>query len=126
MQTQRQLSVDVLAKGGDYIWFVKDNQSTLRADVEQFFKPAQQYAGWSLPELPRTTAEKTDKGHGRLEKRTLTLMVDEQQFLDWPGVNQVFKLERYVQRLPTGKESTEAIFGVTSCTSANASAEQML
>jgi predicted transposase YbfD/YdcC len=126
MQTQRQLSVDILAKGGDYIWFVKDNQSTLRADVEQFFKPAQQYAGWSLPELPRTTAEKTDKGHGRLEKRTLTLMVDEQQFLDWPGVCQVFKLERYTQRLSTGKESTEVIYGVTSCTPAKATAEQML
>lgn len=126
MHTQRQISVDVLANGGDYIWFVKDNQSTLRADVEQFFKPAQHYAGWQLPELPRTVAEATDKGHGRLEKRTLTLMVDEQQFLDWPGVCQVFKLERYVQRLQTDKESIEVIYGITSCTPEMTSAEQML
>ena len=126
MHTQRQFSVDILVKGGDYIWFVKDNQPTLRADVEQFFQPAQRYAGWSLPELPRTIAETTDKGHGRLEKRTLTLMVDEQQFLEWPGVCQVFKLERYVQRLQTGKESTEVIYGITSCAPEVASAEQML
>jgi len=126
MHTQRQISVDVLANGGDYIWFVKDNQSTLRMDVEQFFKPAQQYAGWSLPELHRTIAETTDKGHGRLEKRTLTLMVDEQQFLDWPGVCQVFKLERYVQRMRTGKESTEVIYGITSCAPEMASADQIL
>jgi predicted transposase YbfD/YdcC len=126
MHTQRQFSVDVLAKGGDYIWFVKDNQSTLRADVEQFFKPAQHYAGWPLPELPRTISETTGKGHGRLEKRTLTLMIDEQQFLDWPGVCQVFKLERHVQRLRTGKESTEVIYGITSCAPEMASAEQML
>lgn len=126
LHTQRQFSVDVLAKGGDYIWFVKDNQSTLRADVEQFFKPAQHYAGWPLPELPRTISETTNKGHGRLEKRTLTLMIDEQQFLDWPGVCQVFKLERNVQRLRTGKESTEVIYGITSCSPEMASAEQML
>ena len=54
------------------------------------------------------------------------VMVDEQQFLDWPGVCQVFKLERYVQRLRTGKESTEVIYGITSCAPKMASAEQML
>ena len=126
MHTQRQLSVDILAKGGDYIWFLKGNQSTLLADVEQFFKPAQRYAGWLLPELPRTVAEKTDKGHGRLEKRTLTLMVDEQEFLDWPCVRQVFKLERYVQRQRTGNDTSEIIYGISSCTPEKASAGQML
>ena len=39
LQTQRQLSVEILAKGGDYLWTAKDNQPTLRADIEQFFKP---------------------------------------------------------------------------------------
>lgn len=126
MHTQRQFSVDILAKGGDYMWFVKENQPTLLADVEQFFKPAQHYAGWPLPHLPRTVAETTDKGHGRLEKRTLTLMVDEKEFLDWPCVRQVFKLERYVQQLKTGKESTDVIFGISSCAPEKASAEQML
>jgi predicted transposase YbfD/YdcC len=38
--TQRELSVQVIAQGGDYIWFVKDNQQRLRTDVEQFFVPA--------------------------------------------------------------------------------------
>lgn len=126
MHTQRQLSVDILAKGGDYIWFLKENQSTLLADVEQFFEPAQHYAGWPLPELSHTIAETTDKGHGRLEKRTLTLMVDEQEFLDWPGVRLVFKLERYVHRMRTGNKSMEVIFGITSCTPEKASAEQLL
>ena len=79
-----------------------------------------------MPELPRTVAETTDKGRGRLEKRTLTLMVDEEQFLDWPGVYRVFKLERYVQRLPTGKETREVVYGITSCRPEEASAQQML
>jgi predicted transposase YbfD/YdcC len=126
MQTQRRLSVDILAKGGDYIWFLKDNQPTLLADVEQFFKPLPKSAGWYRPQLPQTKAETINKGHGRVEKRTLTLMVDEKQFLDWPGVRQVFKLERFVKQLSTSKESTEVIFGITSCDPATTSAEQLL
>lgn len=33
MFTQREISVAVLAQGGDYLWFVKDNQKTLHEDV---------------------------------------------------------------------------------------------
>lgn len=126
MQTQRQLSVDVLAGGGDYIWFLKKNQPTLRADVEQFFKPARVSAGWHPPELPQTVAEKINKGHGRLEKRTLTLMVDEQQFLNWPGVRLVFKLERYVKQIRTGKKTIEVAYGISSCDPDMVTAEKML
>lgn len=53
-------------------------------------------------------------------------MVDEEQFLDWPGVSQVFRLERSVKQVQTGKESTEIIFGITSCLPTAVSAEQML
>jgi hypothetical protein len=44
LQTQRQLSVDILALGGDYIWFLKENQLTLLGDVVQFFQPPQKAA----------------------------------------------------------------------------------
>lgn len=126
MQTQRQLSVDILAKGGNYLWFVKNNQPTLRTDIEQFFQPPQRSAGWSLPELPRTVAETINCGHGRLERRTLTLMRDDRGFLNWPGVQQVFKLERHFTHQKTGEKSTEIIYGLTSCDPDMASAEQVL
>ena len=126
MQTQRQFSVDILGKGGDYIWFLKENQPTLFADVQQFFQPPQRAAGWPLPSWPQTLAETTNKGHGRLEKRCLTLMVDEEAFLNWPGVCQVFKLERFVTQLRTGRESSEVVYGITSCTPAKVSAAQLL
>lgn len=71
-------------------------------------------------------AEFTNKGHGRLEKRQLTLMVDEQQFLDWPGVKQVFRLERRVKQVRTGIESIEVAYGITSCDPKVGTAEQML
>jgi hypothetical protein len=94
--------------------------------VEQFFKPPQRSAGWQLPELPRTTAETTNSGHGRIERRRLIMIQDEQEFLDWPGVNQVFKSERQFTHLKSGEVSTQVVYGITSCDAETASAEQLL
>lgn len=126
MHTQRQLSVDVLGRGGDYLWFLKDNQPSLLADVERFFQPPQKSAGWPLTPLPRTVARTTEKQNGRLEQRTLTLMVDKDGFLDWPGVRQVVKLERHVLHLRTGVQSSEVVYAITSCDPKKASADQLL
>jgi predicted transposase YbfD/YdcC len=126
MQTQRKLSVDILAKGGNYLWFLKLNQPTLLADVQQFFAPPQRSGEWTLPELPYAVAETSSKEHGRLERRTLTLVADREQFLDWPGVKQVFQIERRTRHLLTGKEEVEVAYGVTSCDAGKASAEQLL
>lgn len=126
MQTQRKLSVEVMAKGGDYLWFVKENQSTLLTDIEQFFKPPRRAKGWHIPELPHTVAQQISKGHGRIEMRRLTVMEDSQAFLDWPGVRQVFKLEREVTELKNGHTSFEVAYGLTSCNPKIASAKQLL
>jgi predicted transposase YbfD/YdcC len=37
--TQRELSAMIVEAGGDYAWLVKDNQPTLRADIERLFGP---------------------------------------------------------------------------------------
>lgn len=126
MHTQRQLSVGVLARGGDYLWLLKDNQPTLLADVAQFFQPPQKGAGWPLPPLPCATAQTTEKQHGRLERRTLTVIVDKEGFLDWPGVRQVVKIERHVLHLRSGRQSSEVIYAITSCGPEKASADQLL
>ena len=126
MQTQRDLSVEVLAAGGDYIWFLKENQPTVRADVEQFFNSPRVSAGWHRPSIARTTSRQINKGHGRLERRSLTLLADEEEFLDWPGVRQVFQLERKVIHLRTVKTTTDVVYGITSCEAHKASARQML
>lgn len=125
MQTQRKFSSDVLSRGGDYILFLKGNQSTLLADVEQFFKPARVASGWHPPELPQQVATMSNKGHGRVEKRTLTLMTDDEQFLNWPGVHQVFKLVRERTHIRAGRKSVEVVYGMTSCSSERVSAEQL-
>jgi predicted transposase YbfD/YdcC len=126
MQTQRKLSVEILAKGGDYLWTAKDNQSTLRADIEQFFQPPRVAKGWHIPDLPRWEAQTIDKGHGRIEVRHITVIEDTDGFLDWPGVRQLFKLVRQVTHIRTHKTTMEVVYGLTSCTPQRASARQLL
>lgn len=38
-----------------------------------------------------------NKGHGRLEKRTIWVSSELNTYLDWPGVKQVFRLERVIR-----------------------------
>ena len=84
--TQRDLSVQVLYQGGDYIWFVKDNKPHLIEDVAQFFVPPSKTAGWHAPAMPKDVAQKTQKGNGRMEQRTMTAIPDEAGFIDRPGL----------------------------------------
>ena len=126
MHTQRNLSTTVLSQGGDYLWLVKDNQPVLLSDVAQYFQPPQKAAGWPLPEMRRTVAESTTLQHGRLETRTLTQLAEATGFLDWPGVRQVFRLERHVRYLRTGVTTTEVGYGLTSYPPAQHAAEQPL
>jgi len=55
-----------------------------------------------------------DKGHGRVEKRTIEVTSSLAEYLgsDWPGSQQVFRLTR--ERTIKGKTETEVVFGITS------------
>jgi len=124
--TQKSLSVQITSQGGDFIWFVKDNQPQLQADVVQFFLPPRKATGWQAPQLPQESATLTEKSHGRLEQRRLTLMTDETQFIDWPCLKQVFKLERRVTDYRTGAMAEETVYGITSLLPKQATAVELL
>ena len=55
--TQRDLSQDILKSGGDYMWTVKDNQKTLRSEINSAFD--------AEPLPPRATATQGGPAHGR-------------------------------------------------------------
>ena len=38
MFTQRELSEQIVNEGGDYFWTVKDNQKTLRTEIDAAFE----------------------------------------------------------------------------------------
>jgi predicted transposase YbfD/YdcC len=126
-QTQRQLSVKVLEGGGEYLWTVKDNQPALREDIERLFAGADEptVLGGKVPndfESFRTV----DKGHGRLETREITVSSSLKGYLDWPGLEQVMKIERHRVEIKTGKEGHETAYAITSQTRNEASPRRLL
>jgi hypothetical protein len=65
-----------------------------------------------------------DKGHGRLEKRTLrttTILTVQQR---WPGLAQGFELVR--ERTVKGETTVEVAYGITSLTPGEADAARLL
>jgi predicted transposase YbfD/YdcC len=126
MFTQRDISVAVVAQGGDYLWYVKDNQKTLHQDVQRFFQEVEHAPGWHIPPLPQAVAVETCKQSGRIETRRLTAVPDQNNYLNWPGVNTVFKLERHVFRPTKGDEWSEVVFGITSLDFTSTIARQLL
>ena len=126
LHTQRELSLVVVAAGADYVWTAKDNQPTLRRDIEQLFQPETCLPGTSPVITDLRTAETTDKQHGRLETRRLTASSLLAEGSDWPHLAQVFKLERTVRYLKTGATRTEVVYGLTSLTADVASPHRLL
>jgi predicted transposase YbfD/YdcC len=112
MQAQRALSIQVVEAGGDYLWFVKENQPTLLAELELLFERPRLAKGWSDPSTDFTTVRRVEKGHGRLEERTITVSRMLREYHDWPYLDQVFRLERIVTE--AGKRTVEVRYGITS------------
>lgn len=123
---QRHLSAQIVAGGGDYVWTVKDNQSQLRQDIATWFEPERCVKGFSPTRKDLRTARTTEKAHGRLEQRTLTVSSDVTGYLDWPAAQQVFKLERHFERMKDGKITHEVVYGVTSLTAQAAGPRRLL
>jgi predicted transposase YbfD/YdcC len=123
---QRHLSAWIVGLGGDYIWTVKDNQSQLYHDIETLFAPDERLPGFSQGQLDFRTAQKWNKTHGRLECRTLSASSMLKGFANWPHAEQVFRVERYRERMRDGHVTTEVRYGVTSLAASEANAERLL
>ena len=113
MLDQRKLSLQIVQANGDYLWTVKDNQEGLREDIDVLFQPHRKRAGTSaLPNDFRITRT-VEKGHGRLEKRTIIVSSMLADYSTWPELAQVFKLES-LRTDALGTTKTEVRYGVTS------------
>ncbi len=124
---QRDLSLEIVQRGGEYLWMIKDNQPETRQDIERLFAPEPVVKGFSAASHDDfRTAQTIEKAHGRLERRTITVSSALKNYLDWPGVEQVFQLERHFTRLKDGKIMHEVVYGLTSLTAKEASPERLL
>ena len=116
MLAQRDLSAQIVEAEGDYVWTVKANQSQLRQDIEMLFQPEKPIKGFSQGTKDFRSDGGWEKGHGRLEHRALTVSTELKGYLDWPGAEQVFKLDRESVRQADGHLTQETVYGITSLT----------
>lgn len=125
--TQRAIAQQIVRAGGHYLMSVKANQRELcLATAELFADPP-----WLTHEQQANYRRysKVEKGHGRLEKRTLesspALREYMQEYLHWPGGEQVMKRTCRRVILKSGEVSEQVKYGVTSLKWEEADAEEL-
>jgi predicted transposase YbfD/YdcC len=127
LHTQRQVSIQIGKAGGNFLWTVKGNHPQLLQDLEDWFDDKiPLLPGQGGPPKDFRSATVTNKGHGRIETRTLTTSSQLNDFLDWPFLQQVFQLKRTVTISRTGKTRHETVYGITSLPAQQASPAQLL
>jgi predicted transposase YbfD/YdcC len=92
----------VKERGAEFVFTVKENQPTLKRDIEALNLTAR-----------RCDYETTDKGHGRLTTRRIWC-ASLKASVNFPHVQQVFCIEREVTHLKKGLTTVEAVYGITS------------
>lgn len=120
MGCQSDIAADIVARGGDYLLAVKDNQGLLYRSMKKVFADAN---------MPKTTNTTEDIGHGRIEKRVCAVMTGEavMTHLDhknnWVSLNTIVKVsaERTTQK--TGVVSKQSRYYI--CSREDPSAESM-
>jgi predicted transposase YbfD/YdcC len=120
LHTQREVARTIVAAGGDYVLPVKENQPTLLGQIEDVFAHPELWAE------DFRVAETLDSGHGRVERRRLVASTALLAFTDWPGLQQVYRIERTRRRKRTGAGRTEVGYGITSLAPARADAARLL
>lgn len=118
--TQRHIAQQIVDAGGDYVLVVKKNQPQLRADIATVF------AALPITGETRSVATTVDYGHGRIEQRRLQASDVLVGYGAWPGLGQVFQLERQVISKKTGEVRDDIVEGVTILAPAQADAERLL
>ena len=118
--TQRHMAQQIVEAGGDDVMVVKKNQPQLQADIATVFASA------PITGETRTEADTVDYGHGRIEQRRLQTSDVLVGSSTWPGLAQVFQVERQVIMKKTGEVREEVGEGVTSLAPERADAVRLL
>ena len=94
MHTQKRVSIQILEGQGDFVFPVKENQGRLYKSIQELFAPEYPSPGFGKIQTDFQTAQKVNKGHGRLEVRTIQTSEMLNSYSGWPGLAQVYRLER--------------------------------
>jgi predicted transposase YbfD/YdcC len=127
MHTQKEFCNQVVEGGGDYILKAKGNQPRLEWAIEKLFVSEVCNLKKGVPlSKDFQMAVKTEKGHGRIEKRTILTSSLLNDYLDWPYLAQVFRIEKIIWYDQGSRYTREVSYGLTSLSSKRADPEKLL
>jgi predicted transposase YbfD/YdcC len=119
MGCQRDIAQNITESGADYVLALKGNQGNLQKSVKILFAQEQ-----SLKELSSSIHTQNNRGHGRSETRTCTVINAPellQKSTKWPGLKTLVEINS--TRILKNKTESEKRYYVSSL---QADAEQML
>jgi predicted transposase YbfD/YdcC len=127
MHAQREASIQIVEDDGDYVWTIKGNQARTEWAIQKLFvhEVCNLKQGAPLSSHCRMKTE-VRKGHGRIEKRTIMVSTELNDYLDWPYVAQVFRIEREVWHQKHQGRTRQIVYGLTSLTPKRASPQRLL
>ena len=125
MGCQTEIADLIIRKGGDYLLAVKENQPKLYHDVETAFNYVDTCKnrveqGLDIPLIPLAVESytETDKGHGRLEKRSIEISRDLDWIMDhiqkWTNIAYIVRVTRERTHLAKNKTSVEIAYYIGS------------
>lgn len=114
--TTASIAKVIIERNGHYVFLVKGNQPYLLAECER-----------QIASKKVKIFKTIDKGHGRIEERTI-FVAENSENLDryFPSAKRAFKIVATRTFQATGEVETETHYGITSLSSAQASAEMLL
>jgi predicted transposase YbfD/YdcC len=120
MGAQTEIAECIVQGGANYVLPVKENQPALHKDLVSTFAAASAPPSRNVDDPPRPEVqrfEERDKGHGRLEKRTIALCTDLSWMMTaerWCGLSFLAMVTRERTDLATGKTSTSTSYYIGS------------
>ena len=102
MLAQRRLACRLPDRGAHYMFTVKDNQKTLRRDVQLLCD------GMIRERAPDFVQEPGKPEHGRIERRSIRVSPELNDYAEFPGIGQVFVVHREVTEARTEAASAPA------------------
>lgn len=120
LHTQRDIAQAIVDGQGDYLQVVKENQLGLLEEIQTLF------------EQPQAVQETFHEAHStnlhgdRIEERHLVASAALVGYTDWPGLQQVMRLERRTLNKQKQILRHEIAYGVTSLSPQRASPNQLL
>ena len=109
MGCQKDIAKKIISKEADYVLALKDNQKSLKEDVETYFE------GIPYEKQPLFTKKIQEKNHGRIEEREYFLTTDIDWISvknDWSNLKAIGMVKSKVLR--NGKETIETRYYISS------------